>query len=460
MLTEDQKKPGISKAPGPLPGLGGKPGGGLPGMPGGGLPGAGGPLPGLGGKPSGGLPGMKPAGGGLPGMPSGGGLPGAGGPLPGLGGKPGGGLPGQPTSIAPPFMQPAQPESSPQQPAIQQDDRDPFGQASAPAGAQQSVPMMMPAVTNEVSIEDAPLMNEKSKKTLLFAVAIVSVLGIGMGFLLGNGVSGRRELNIAIRDALIVEYELKEAGKLFNDTQTMVSSALNKARKKEFDDQHLAFLKSRVAGNPLKPSILTERNYKKFDAAAVQWLIDYYKKWDRLYGLIQEHRRKTEYDMKNLKASKAEFTKLLQTNYGVVFKRKDGRFFANVVVLGAAEGSEIQVQTSPGTYGSARTLYNPEGEDSALTKEPDKFVVSLGDDSKAGLLSNATQAHFTQYSKRLKEISDLMKTMTEIQQNLLSKISSICSQAPAAFVDPDPEEGLEDYIKRSQSAGAAEEAAQ
>jgi len=419
--------------PGPLPGLGGKPGGGpLPGL-GGGLPGAGG------------LPGMKP-GGGLPGMPGGG--------LPGM--KPAGGLPGQPVSVAPPFMQ--QPQAAPEpQPAIQQDARDPFGQASAPTAA--AAPMMMP-VTNEVSIEDAPLMNEKSRKTLLMAVSIVAVVGIFMGYLLGNGVSGRRELNIAIRDALIVDYELKEAGKLFNETQTMISTALIKTGKREFDKAHLDFLKNRITGNPLKPSLLTERNYKKFDAAAVQWLIDYYKKWDQLYGLIQEHRRATEYDMKELTAAKDQFIKLLDTNYGVVFKRdKEGKFFGNVVVLGAIEGDTVQVQTDSGTFAFERTLYNPQGEDSALTKEPEKYAVTLGPESKAGLLGNATQSHFMKYAKRLKEISDLMKAMGEIQQNLLTKIEGICSQDPAALVDPDPEEGLQEYIAHAKNAPAGGEAA-
>lgn len=434
--------------PGPLPGLGGKPGGGpLPGL-GGGFPGGG--LPGMGARPSnlpgmpagGGLPGLKPAGG-LPGMPAGGGLPGM---------KPAGGLPGQPAPMAaPPFMQQAQPEPAPVQPV--QDGRDPFGQVSAPS---QAMPMMMP-VTNEVSIEDAPLMNEKSKKTLLMAVSIVGALAVFLGYLLGNGVSGRRELNIAIRDALIVDYELKEVGKLFNEAQTMVNTAVIKTGQRQFDEAHLTFLKSRISGNPLKASILTERNYKKFDAAAVQWLVDYYKKWDQLYELIQEHRRSTEYDLKELKAAQDQFYKLLETNYGVVFKRdKEGKFFGNVVVLGATEGDKVQVQTDTGTYAFDRTLYSPEGEDTALTKEPENYVVALGPESKAGLLGNATQSHFMKYAKRLKEISDLMKVMGEIQQNLLNKIDGICSQDPAAFVDPNPEEGLKEYIAQAKNAPAAE----
>lgn len=467
MLSDDQKKPGLGKPlggaglpgplpgmkPGGLPGLGAKPGaGGLPGLGSGGLPGTGGGLPGMNPPGGGGLPGVKP-GGGLPGMKPVGSASG----LPGMRPSP---------SAAPPFVQ--QPESQPApqpepKPAVhQQDERDPFGQASAPVAATPSMApaandAMMMAAMNETSIEDAPLMNEKSRKTLIMALAIVAPIALLIGTLLGNGISSRRELNIAIRDALIVEYELKEAGKLFNNVQTVVSAALIKTNKREFDQEHLNFLKSNVPGNPLKPTILTDRNYKKFDPAAVQWLIDYYKKWDRLYGLIQEHRRSTEYDIKALKASRAQFQKLLQTNYGVVFKRdkQSKKFVGNVVLLGAGgKGNKIQVQVDSSTFASERELYNPEGEDSSLTKEPDKYVVELGAESKAGLLSNATQSHFKKYSRRLKEISDLMKGMAEIQQNLLNKISEICSQDPAALVDPDPEEELAQYIENAKSAPA------
>jgi hypothetical protein len=458
MLSDDQKKPGFGKPlggaglPGALPGM--KPGGGLPGL--GMRPGGGGGLPGM--RPGGGgggLPGMKPGGsGGLPGMkPGGGGLPGM---------KPSSG------AAMPPFMQPQQPTPAPQtqqqQPATRQDSRDPFGQASAPTpsqapqAAQAASNAMMMAAMNETSIEDAPLMTAKSRKTLLIAVMMVGVITMAVGFLFGQGISGRRELNIAIRDALIIEYELKEAGKLFNEVQTMISAALNLAGKREFDKKHLDYLKNNVPGNPLKATILTERNYKKFDPSAVQWLIDYYKKWNNLYGLIQEHRRSTDYDIKPLTASKAEFTKLLQTNYGVVFAREkqSKKFIGNIVLLGAEADGKIQVQVDASTYASERELYNPEGEDSSLTKEPDKYVVPLGPQSKAGLLSNATQSHFKKYAKRLKEISDLMKGMSEIQQNLLNKISEICSQEPAALVDPDPEEALEEYISHSKSVAPAE----
>jgi hypothetical protein len=466
--------PGLgSKAPGsPLPGLGGKPGG-LPGLgsrPGGALPGGGGlpgmgrpsaaPLPGMkppagapgGGLPGGGLPGMKQPAGGLPGMkqPAGAPAPGGGGPLPGM---------KKPVGVAPAFMQPQQPEPQPQPTGPVQDARDPLGQGSGPAyGAAPAAAQFV--ISNETSIEDVPMMSAKNRKTLLIAASVAIVAGLAVGYLLGTGVQHRRELNIAIRDALIIDYELKKAGDLFNELQTMVATAMNKAVKRQFDEQHLAFMKSRIQGSPLKPQLLTERNYKTFDMAAVNWLMDYYRKWDALDSLIQVHRRKTEADIDAIKSAGANAQKLLETNYGIVFMRDEQqskKFVGNVVVLGAINGNTVQVQQDTGTFGAERTLYNPDGEDSSLSREPEKYVVEVGAQSKGGLLGKATQSHFVAYQMRLKDISDLMKTMSELQQNILDKISRIASQDPASFADPDPEAEFQAYVERDKNAAASAE---
>jgi hypothetical protein len=382
-----------------------------------------------------------------------------GGPLPGMKQPVGGPLPGmkKPVAVAPAFLQPAQPAPQPTGPV--QDARDPLGQASAPMGQAVAQPMIF--ATEETSIEDAPMMSAKSRKTMMYAALFAIVAGLAIGYLLGTGVQHRRELNIAIRDALIIEYELKQAGDLFNELQTMVSTALTKAARREYDPQHLEFMRSRIQGSPLKPQLLTERNYKTFDMAAVNWLMDYYKKWDALDSLIQTHRRKTQADEAAIKDAEKNAAKLMQTNFGIVFMRdeqQNKKLVGNVVVLGAVDGSTVQVQQDTGTYASERTLYNPEGEDCELSKEPDKYVVEVGMQSKGGLLGNATQSHFVAYSMRLKDINDLMKGMTELQQNLLDKISRISSQDPAPFADPDPEEAFEDYkthIKNIEAAAAA-----
>ena len=312
-------------------------------------------MPGLGAKPSNApLPGLgnKPSNAPLPGL---GGTP-AGGGLPGLG------TPGQP-AVVPPFMQQQQQQA--QQPT-HDESRDPFAKVARPPTRASSIPPGMGLIdeTRDPSVKFSTADAGGSRKPLLIGAAIVGFVALLIGFLAGKAISGRVELNIAIRDALIVEYEIKKAAKLFDEVQTVIGTAVTKAKGRSFDMAHLTFLNQKVKGNPIPAQIFTQRNYKKFAPEVVQWLNDYYNKWAKLDKLIQAHRMETKNDKSVLTASKAQFQKLLMTNYGVVFTRdKQKNFMANVVILGNSEEKKgktmVQVQVRAGTFGDERELLNP-----------------------------------------------------------------------------------------------------
>ncbi|MCP4674982.1 MAG: hypothetical protein GY854_05655 [Deltaproteobacteria bacterium] len=448
MLSADQKKPGGAddlkkklgvgggKLPGALPGLGAKP--------------SNAPLPGLGGPPSKApLPGIggQPGGAPLPGVAKPGGLPGA-------AAKPG---------IVPPFMQQPEPEpEAPKGPNPEQVARDPFG--AAPPPSQTAVrPSFAPdqgliGSAGDASVSFSEGEAGKSRLPIIIGGLVIGFFALLIGYFTGTGRSGRVELNIAIRDAFIVEYEIKKAAKLFNEIQTVANAALNKATKREYETTHIPFLTQKVKGNPIKPNVFTDRNYKKFDPAAVQWLMDYNQKWFKLDKLIQEHRKQTKYDEAALKAAKEQFQKLLQTQYGVVFarnKQSGGQLSANLIVMGpGTEEGMFKVQADTGTFADERAIYNPapDVEENLLSKEPEKYVIPVGEQSKGGLLQNATQSHFKKYGGRLKEITDLMKGMVELQKNLLGKLSEICSQDPVIGGGFDPIEAFEEYKQNDQAA--------
>ncbi|MDJ0765753.1 MAG: hypothetical protein QNJ97_22405 [Myxococcota bacterium] len=464
-MSEDQKKQGMGNNPNqPIGGGGGVT---LPNpLAGQGVGPSKAPLPGLGTRPSKApLPGLgtKPSKAPLPGLGAGPSKA----PLPGLGSKPTGGpapLPGlgQPSVQAPPFMQPQEPEA-PQQPSAEDVERDPFGQAAAPV-VQSVRPSFTPnegliSASGDPSVSFSEADAGRSRLPFFLGLLAVGLIALLFGFLMGKGKSTREELNVTIRDALIIEYEVKKVANLFNEIQTVLNTALVKANKREFDTTHVGFLSQKVQGNPIKPMLFTERNYKRFDAAAVQWLMDYNQKWFRLDKLIQSHRMQTKNDETALKASGEALQKLFETSYGVVFsrnKKADNQFEANLVVFasGSKDGA-VKVQAATGTYADERTLYNPEPGDGNLTKEPDKYVVTVGEVSKIGLLANASQSHFRKYQTRLKEMSDLMRGMNDLQTNLLQKLAEICSQDPVALGKIDPIAELENYKQRDGAAGSA-----
>jgi hypothetical protein len=447
-LSDDQNKPagggsndkpgGDAKLPGPLPGMGpGKLGGSpLPGA----KPGGAAPLPGVGGA----KPGAAP----LPGVS--GAKPGAA-PLPGLGGPK--------AAVVPHFLEEEERKKKEAELAAAQA-RDPFTQSNLPPQRPSYAPHEgLIGEAGDVKYSSAEA--GKGKMPFVIGGALLTAIALLLGYLGGKAVAGRVALNIAIRDALIIEYELKKAAKQFDEVQNMITAAFQKAAKREYHPQHLRFLTDSVKKNPIRPQIFTERNYKNFDAAAVQWLTDYYTKWDKLYDQIEDHRRSTSNDEKALKATGAEFKKLLETNYAAVFTRDtkaNNKLLANVVVIGAGEENkdgvmEYDVQIDTGTFGDKRQLYSPPGEDAELTKEPDKYMIEVGPQSKAGLLGNATQSHFTKYVARLRDMVDLMKGMAETQMNLRNKISEICSQEPVSFLGGiDVEEEVAEYIERDKKA--------
>lgn len=83
-------------------------------------------------------------------------------------------------------------------------------------------------------------------------------------------------------------------------------------------------------------------------------------------------------------------------------------------------------------------------------------MVQLGPDSKRGLLQNATQSQFMKYHNRLKEMASLMNKSTDLQTNLMQKLSEIGSQDPVSLGGIDVEDDVEEYIKNSGKSAPAE----
>lgn len=408
-----------------------------------------GPLPGLSQRPGAALPGLGN-------RPGGASLPGLGGGLPGLGAK--SGLPGlssQP-AVVPPFMQPPRP-AGPQ--PIEQDARDPFNAPMAVSTTRSSYP---PRHLPDIAADTGPAIEQtKNHKQMAIGIGVLLVIGMIIGSMASNMFMTRTIRNVAIRDALIVEFEYAKAFKLAEDLNSALAAALAAAGKREFEQNHFNFIKSNYNGHPIPKTLFAERNYKNFDAMAVGLMTDYFQMWSKLGILLDDHRRATENDMTELAAAREEFEKLLSANYGVVFSRdnsQEGKLVANVVLLGTLNGNKIKVQTNVGTFGDERMLYNPEGEDSSLTTEPDKYVVEVGAQSKGGLLGNATQSHFEAYARRLRELADTLKAMEAMKNQLRDKLSRLTSQEPVFFSGCDALGDFEEYKNKSHSSAARVEA--
>ena len=397
-MSDQQNPQGKGILPGPLPGVGKKPGAA--------------PLPGVGKQGAAALPGMgKPGAGGLPGM-------GANVPFQGQGGSP------SAQEVV---------EYSPQY------------DYSDPATA------MMPAATSRVP------------RMVVLAIAVVGVVFIG--FNVGKAWSNRIQLNGALRDSLIVQYEVDRAAKLFDELDAVINGAINQAGKWEYDPKHIEYLAANFKSNPIKPQLFTERSYKNFGRKASISLSNYNVKWSMLYAALTVHREKTLADELVLKDFKTKLMESLAANYGVLFKRRGKDLLASVTFVGMPAEKNGKVSLPIGSKpnpkgGEAREVYAPapEGDEGALTKEPEKYVVVLGPQAKMGLLSGQGKAQFNEYVARLEDLRAKAKMMRDEQTSLMRMLAELASQDPASVAPPDSEAEFKDYVIRDQKAAPAAEA--
>jgi len=299
-----------------------------------------------------------------------------------------------------------------------------------------------------------------SRTPIIVVIGLLAIGGLFFGTNSGKAWSDRVQLNVSLRDCLIVQYEIDKAVKLFDELDVVINAAMLRAGKQEYDPKHIEFLTNNIKENPIKTQIFTERSYKSFGRQAMDMLSRYYIRWSALYQMTSMHRQKTLADEEALKAYKSKFQKIFSATYGVAFKREGSKLWANVAYLGAPEkkgkGNQTRfpVKASPDGAGELRELYNPpvEGSETTFAKSPEKVVVAVSPDAKNGLLAGAVNSQFNTYIRRLDEIRNQMRLMRDEQTGLVRKLAILASQDPAFLASPNPEEEFEAYVAQNQKA--------
>ena len=362
-------------------------------------------------------------------------------PLPGVG-KPGGaGLPGMGASV--PLPGQARPSAAPQQVvefALQYDYSD--GAAAGMPGASSRVPRMV--------------------------VLVLALVGlVFVGFNMGKAWNNRVQLNESLRDSLIVQYEIDRSAKLFDELDAVINGAIHKAGKWEYDPKHIEYLDANFKANPIKPQIFTERAYRNFGKKAAASLSNYGVKWSMLFHALSTHREQTLADEAVLKSFKDKLMGNIAANYGILFKRSGKDLVASVTYVGSKPGQKdgkvtLPVGSSPNPKdGETREVYAPpaEGDEGALTKDPEKYVVVIAPQAKTGLLTGQGKAAFNEYVVRLEDLRGKAKMMRDEQTSLTRMINELASQEPAAVAPPDSEAEFKDYVIQDQKGAPAAEAA-
>jgi hypothetical protein len=294
---------------------------------------------------------------------------------------------------------------------------------------------------------------------------VICLVGIGFlffGFNIGKAWSNRKQLNISLRDSMIVQYEMDKAVKLFDELDAVVSSAIFKAGKREYDKKHLEFLVNKVKESPIQPQLFTGRSYKNFGRKASIALANYGTRWAALCYTVGQHIEKTRANEPVLMEFNAKLQKSLKTSYGVVFERGKKDLLANVVYVGAPQEKKKKIlfpigMTPAPTGDDAREPYNPppeEGDKGELTESPEKYMIVVAPEAKIGLLVGSGKAKFDEYVARLDDIRGKMKTMRDDQTSLTRMLAELASQNPASIAPPDSEAEFRMYVAQDAKAGA------
>lgn len=418
-MSDQQNPQGKSS---PLPGLGPKPGpSSLPGL-GGGGPGAA-PLPGLGAKsPLGAapLPGARPSAAPLPGRPSA--PPGA---FPGLGARGPAGAPVPRPSAPPPAYIP---------------------ESIAP-----------PAYDATVDSKTAAASTPQKVVIAFLAVAVLFI-----GYNVGKAWSNRVQLNISLRDSMVVQYEVDKAMRLFDELDAVINGAIHKATKYEYEPKHIEYLATNIKEAPIKAQLFTDRSYKNFGRKAAPALSNYGMKWAALTYAIKQHVEKTRANEIELKGMSDKLLQILKSQYGVTFMRKGNDLRADIVYIGKPEEKKgkvlIPVGKKPAPTEDPREAWSPteEGDEGKLTESPETYVVILSPEAARGALSGRTKDVFNEYVARLDDLRGKMKMMRDEQTSLTRMLAELASQEPAAIAPPDSEAEFRTYVAQDgKAAGPA-----
>ena len=299
-------QPGIPGAPGAVPGASVPPpivGGGFPGVPGQpgqpGQPGAPAPqgaAPSPYGRPAGAQPSRSPLGGpAAPGNP--------------LGAPPSAGRPSVPGGAA---------------------RVDPFAASAAPTvGSQKRVTL----VIDDSAVKEDEIGRKSAGKAIAVA-ATGAIVGLAIGFGIGNTMDKRSQYSMAVRDGKDIYAKIQEVSKSVDTAKDLVKKAVESASGAQ-PKVDIASIEQLVQlKRPFTANEFHRRLYRAFGDNVVDELFDYYNNTNLLWDGFTALGAKTAGDKKRdaLAKSAAAADGLVSTDYGVVLA-KNGNAFAGGLVF-------------------------------------------------------------------------------------------------------------------------------
>jgi hypothetical protein len=324
---------------------------------------------------------------------------------------------------------------------------DPFAVSAAPAaGAQKRVTL----VIDDSAVKESEIGRRSAGKAIAVA-ATGAIVGLAIGFGIGNTMDKRSQYSMAVRDGKEIYAKIQEVSKSVDTAKDLVKKAVESASGGQAKIDIASIEQLVQLKRPFTANEFHRRLYRAFGDNVVDELFDYYNNVNLLWDGFTALGAKTSGEKKReaLAKSAAAADGLVSTDYGVVLA-KNGNMFAGGLVFmtvqppppsaaedegkkkgkgkkgkDAAPSIMAKVASAQGGQEVERTLFTGQPE---VGDSPEKFVFAIDKARSANILGESANL-FAKYRADLLELNGRMEKTVEVQGRLTKDLGPIAAMA-------------------------------
>lgn len=296
----------------------------------------------------------------------------------------------------------------------------------------------------------------KSRGRAMALVIVGLLLGVAVGFGVGNTADKRTQYKIAVRDGKDIYARVGEVSKTLETAKELMKRAVDASaggpgKKAGIDFEAIEQLVA--LKRPFSANEFHRRIYRAFGDNVVDDLFDYYNGINLLWDGFTSMGAKTAGAARHeaLQKSAAAADGLLNTDYGMVLSKNGDQLAGGLVFLTVAppkaageekaapekkgkkgkgaekadEGIKVKVSSSQGGQEVERTLYT--GQD-GLGDSFEKYAFLIDKVRSRTILGESANL-FSKYRGDLMELNARMDKTNEVQGRLLKELGPIASMS-------------------------------
>jgi hypothetical protein len=338
----------------------------------------------------------------------------------------------------------------------------PRSQPHAPGGAYGSTPPgravspfdVMPAapvedrkvriVIDDTAVKDAEIGRHSNVRNgVLIAVGLL--LGLAVGFGVGNTGSERKQYNFAVQDGKLLYGRIGDVSKVMETARASLKTAVEASQGGPGKQAHVDYKavgELMALEKPFSAGEFSRRRYLAFPTAVVDDLFEYYNNVNLLWGKFATLGNRTAGSAARdaLDKSAQAGDQLVTQVYGMVVTKTDNAFVGGMVVVrpkpadaeadSKAKGKEPKdeapialVSSRAGSREVERRMFVGQPD---FAEKPDNYVVLVDKARSMGLLG-AGASLFGQLRADLVEAQALLDKTIEIQGRLIKELGKVAA---------------------------------